>query len=353
MPASSIRKKNGSVTVTGADSKIVTNLPSVTAPSPTAPTLAAPTPDREARLAAAEDALVNAVQGIQTSQEFMAALEFAARRHRYSFSNTLLMYGEHQRRRELDPDLPEDPGVFMSYQAWQDSDRQVRKGEKGYPVLVPMKASGRFYTNAVGERVFLKKGEKAPTGVVVERASGRVVGFRVGSTFAEYQTDGEPLPKPPTPRLLEDGEIEGLTDSTERLVRENGFEVELVPASQLGGANGVMIPDEKKIMIRDDVSPAQLQKTLLHETAHMLLHAGDDFQYDGKHRGFAETEAESVAYMVTSILGGDTSEYSVPYVATWSTGMSASELRKTINSVGSTANRIVDALGVGDPVSGE
>ncbi len=55
-------------------------------------------------------------------------------------------------------------------------------------------------------------------------------------------------------------------------------------------------------------------KTLAHELAHALLHAGFE------DRSLAELEAESTAYVVCRQLGIDSGEYSFGYVATWAGG---------------------------------
>jgi len=55
---------------------------------------------------------------------------------------------------------------------------------------------------------------------------------------------------------------------------------------------------------------------LIHELAHVLLHQDTDLC----DREIAEVEAESVAFVVSSALGSDTSDYSFPYVARWGGG---------------------------------
>ena len=56
-------------------------------------------------------------------------------------------------------------------------------------------------------------------------------------------------------------------------------------------------------------------KTLIHEAAHVLLHQTPPAPH--LPRAMKEVEAESVAYVVASVHGMATDDYSFPYVAGW------------------------------------
>lgn len=60
-------------------------------------------------------------------------------------------------------------------------------------------------------------------------------------------------------------------------------------------------------------------------------------------RSLAETEAESVAYVVTSAWGLDVSKKNIPYVAGWS-AQDVSVLAKAAGNVVNTARTILDAV---------
>lgn len=81
---------------------------------------------------------------------------------------------------------------------------------------------------------------------------------------------------------------------------------------------------ERRIRVRQGLSPAQSVKTLAHELAHALMH-GDS--YEAK-RDVAELEAESVAYAVCQGFDIETSAYSFGYLATWAGG--GDQARKAI-----------------------
>ncbi|CAN5632994.1 hypothetical protein BH20ACT23_BH20ACT23_01960 [soil metagenome] len=67
------------------------------------------------------------------------------------------------------------------------------------------------------------------------------------------------------------------------------------------------------MVLRDDICGIQATKSLIHELAHVLLHAEADLSQ----RWVPEVEAESVAFVVARALGLDTSDYSFAYVARW------------------------------------
>ena len=84
-----------------------------------------------------------------------------------------------------------------------------------------------------------------------------------------------------------------------------------------GSLNGYTDPARRQIILSADLSPEHTAKTLIHETAHILLGHTDNLADYAHHRGLAETEAESVAYVVAGLTGFDTSSYSIGYIAGW------------------------------------
>lgn len=301
------------------------------------------------------ESFIEAIESIQDSDDFKRALDFASSIHAYSFSNQLLLWSQHRNRTQIDSSVPADPGVFMGFNSWKNNERTVMKGQRGYSILAPNTFSIREYRDPSGAWIRLNKGEKAPAGSEVRSRQG-VKGFRVTKVFAEWQTDGEPIPQAPKPKLLEGGGVQGLTPTVEGLLTDMGYKVSYVEPSdpRLMGANGVTDPRNKEIWVRNDVSAGQQQKTLVHEYAHAKLHGAEDYDYRG-HRGFAETQAESVAYMVFKRLdsGFDSSEYSIPYVASWSASMGggdkvkrSAEMRRALNGISDVTTSILDAFKV-------
>ncbi|MGH3812716.1 MAG: ImmA/IrrE family metallo-endopeptidase [Pseudonocardiaceae bacterium] len=93
-------------------------------------------------------------------------------------------------------------------------------------------------------------------------------------------------------------------------------------AAKLGGANDRTDFTNRTITVRDDIPELARCKTLTHELGHVLLHDPDSNDSDEvrdalSHRGRAEVEAESVAFMVLTAHGIASDECTFPYVATW------------------------------------
>lgn len=55
-------------------------------------------------------------------------------------------------------------------------------------------------------------------------------------------------------------------------------------------------------------------------------------------------EAESVAFVVCQHFGIDTSDYSFGYVAGWSRGRELAELKASLDTIHSTAGKIINAI---------
>jgi len=83
------------------------------------------------------------------------------------------------------------------------------------------------------------------------------------------------------------------------------------------GTHGVFESKARRITVSSTLSPNAAFKTLIHETAHALLHR------ENTERTQAELEAESCAYLVCAELGLDTGSYSFAYLADWSPSVQA------------------------------
>ncbi|HEO8062531.1 TPA: ImmA/IrrE family metallo-endopeptidase, partial [Streptococcus agalactiae] len=90
---------------------------------------------------------------------------------------------------------------------------------------------------------------------------------------------------------------------------------------ELGQEDGFYSPQTNEIVIKKGMSYERTLSTLIHEMAHSELHNKQSLteRFDGKlTRSTKELQAESIAYVVSSHLGFDTSQESFPYLASWS-----------------------------------
>ena len=161
---------------------------------------------RDAKLDALHEQLTNAVESLVSGDDWKQALEFAARFRARSFNNTLLIFVQHEAAFETGR-VPEPvPTYVAGFKQWQALGRQVEKGQSGYMILAPV--TGRFasFTPKVAESWRrLGRFEKPRPG---EAVRSRMVGVRPAYVWDVSQTAGDPIPTPPSPRLL-DGEAPG------------------------------------------------------------------------------------------------------------------------------------------------
>jgi N-terminal domain of anti-restriction factor ArdC len=301
---------------------------------------------RQAKLDALSDRLEQAVGQLVSGEDWLRAVEFAARFRSRSFTNTLLIYLQHTEA-YVQGRLPSpEPTYVAGFRQWQRLGRSVVKGQSGYMIRSPVTA--RFASTDPSDPASwrrLDRGEQPRPG---EQVRVQMTGVKPGYVWDVSQTDGDPLPEPPRPVLLDGQAPPGLWDGLAAQVHARGFQLADAPdTGALSGANGVTDFTASTVTVRADMPDAARTKTLAHELAHIVLGheaRGDD----GLHRGIGEVEAESVATMVTAAHGMDTSDYTVPYVAHWSATVEdrgpVEVVRGTGELVRRTALAILDRL---------
>lgn len=279
--------------------------------------------------------LIDAVGELVTSQDWKRALEFAARFRSRSFSNSMLIYVQHQTAFAAGRVPEPTPTYVAGFKQWASLDRHVDKGQAGYAILAPVTA--RFASVTPGDRASWRRlagGEHPVPGEVVR---SRMVGVRPAYVWDVSQTSGAPLPEPPRPALLRGEAPTGLWDGLADQVIARGFGMRSVSnAAVIGGANGLTNYTTHEVSIRTDMDDAARVKTLAHELGHVLLH-GPDEGGSLLHRGIVEVEAESVALMVAAAHGLNTEDYTVPYVSSWASSVDG---KAPVEVVQSTAERV-------------
>lgn len=192
---------------------------------------------QEAKLDELHERLTGAVEQLVSGDDWRRALAFAARFRARSFSNTLLIWAQHEAAYEAGR-VPEPvPSYVAGYRQWQALGRQVMKGQPGYMIFAPV--TGRFASSKPADAESwrrLGKGEKPRPGEVVR---SKMIATRPAYVWDASQTSGDPIPEPPAPRLLEGEAPRGLWDGLAAQVHAAGFEVLRVPHEGLiHGANG-------------------------------------------------------------------------------------------------------------------
>jgi antirestriction protein ArdC len=283
----------------------------------------------EARKAEMEEItgkLESGVKEVFNGDNYKNYLDFCARLPRYSVNNQILIMMQKP-----------DATMCQSFTNWKEVNRFVRKGEKGIRILAPAPykmQKEQDKTDSSGKTILDRDGEP-----VKETVEVTINAFKPVSTFDISQTDGDPVPTPGVEELT--GSVEGYETLLAAIK-----EVVPVPISfeQIdSGAKGFYHLEENRIVVQEGMSEAQTVKTLLHEASHQALHSREamDASSEKKSKNQKETEAESVAYVVCQHYGIDTSEYSFPYVATWSADKEVPELKASLDTIRRTASELI------------
>ena len=273
--------------------------------------------------------LETGVSELFTSERYQEYLKTMSKFHNYSFNNTLLIAMQRP-----------DATLVTGYRNWQSMGRQVKKGEKGITIIAPAPIKRKK------EQAVLDQDQKPVIGPdgkpKTEEVEITLPCFKAITVFDIEQTTGEPI-QTLAPEILtaavEDYDLflEAIREISPVPIRFDTID---------GTANGYYHNLDKEIVIKKDMSQSQTLKTAIHETAHARLHDREIMESQGieKDRLTKEVEAESVAYCVCSAFELDTSEYSFPYIAGWSSGKEMRELKSSMDVIRKTAGEMIDEL---------
>ena len=263
------------------------------------------------------DQLEKGVTELFESEKYKAYLTCMSKFHNYSLNNTLLIAMQKP-----------DATLVAGFNAWKyKHGRTVRKGEKGIRILAP-------YTYVVDAET--GKTPESETAELVERT-----GFKPTFVFDVSQTEGKELPSLGVVELS--GDVKDY-DKLYRALRLNcPVAIELKEIED--GSKGYFSDSEDLVVIKTGMSQIQTIKTLVHETAHALLHSKAALDPDHPiDRKTMEVEAESIAYTVCKRYGLDTDDYSFGYIAGWSSGKDVKELRTSLERIKGTSDKLITEL---------
>jgi N-terminal domain of anti-restriction factor ArdC len=294
-----------------------------------------------AKVTAAQEVLAAEVGALVTGADWQQFLDFQAQLYDYSANNVILIFAQHARAYAEGRVSEPTPTYVAGFETWRALGRSVDRGQHGYAVLAPMRSTRRQARDAEGNVRVLRRGDK-PNLDETETRGPVLRGFTVATVFDASQTSGKNLPDPPRPRLLAGEAPRGLGAAVKELIESAGFVVDtVVDASHLQGANGQTNWSTQVVVVRADMDDAAMVKTLIHEAAHVLLHQPPAASH--LPRSLKEVEAESVAYVVASVHGMPTDEYSFPYVAGWAGQDAAKAIQQTQARVNTAARAIIEA----------
>ncbi len=231
-----------------------------------------------------------------------------SRFHQYSFGNVL----------EIARQMPTATRV-AGFWTWKNLGRSVKAGQKGIRILAPI-VGVRRKKDAEANKDITKQNERA------------LLGFRNAYVFDISQTDGVDLPS-----LHEvSGDPGENIDRLAAFVKSKG--IQLVYNANIAPALGMSYGG--RIAILPGQSKAETFSTLVHETAHELLHRSE--RRTATTKTVRETEAEAVAFVVGKAVGLVNDNASASYIQLYHGN--ASLLAESFEVIQQTASVILIAL---------
>ena len=296
---------------------------------PTVQTATIPLPVQGKDMDSIMQSLESGVEELFTSNRYQEFLKTMAKFHNYSFNNTMLIAMQRP-----------DATLVTSYKNWQSMGRQVMKGEKGITIIAPAPYKKMKEKEVLDEnqRPIMGTDGKPKT----EQVEVTVPHFKAVTVFDIAQTSGEPI-QTLEPELLT-AAVQDFDSFMQAIQKISPVPIRFDEID--GNANGYYHNADKEIMIKKGLSESQTLKTAIHETAHAKLHDKEIMESLGveKDRLTKEVEAESVAYCVCSSFGLDTSDYSFPYIAGWSSSREMKEMKASMDVIRKTAGEMIDQL---------
>ena len=254
-------------------------------------------------------------QGLETyatSDKYRDLLKTMSKFHNYSAQNCLLILAQQP-----------DASFVAGFDSWKRNfHRYVKKDSKSIMIKSPC-----TYT------------QKNEDGTEEER-----LGFKASYVFdisCTAQISGKPVVQIGVENLQ--GSVQNYSDFL--LCLTSCAEIPIEYQKLKGKANGCYTEDtEPHIIIDSSLSELQTIKTLIHEIAHSRLHSSTSTEKSEKKktRDQRELEAESVAFIVCSYFNLDTSDYSFPYILSWSAERFREILKDSMSDIQKVSSYIIE-----------
>lgn len=290
---------------------------------------------KQEEISALANRIDEGVKQVFESERFKDYLKFCSSFTNYSMGNTMLIA------------MQKPQATFVaSFKKWQELGRNVDKGQKGIGILAPvqiktgdMLVSEKEVTNDLGMKQYNDDGT-----VKTEKVEEPIkkLAFKQVYVFDVSQTSGKELPT-----LMD--ELNGELDSDHKKAILSGVQKAVnIPVEFENirtGAKGYFDSQNQRIAINEGMSDFQTVKTAFHEAAHKFLHDKTQNLPTSKlSRNDREVQAEATAFIIASKYGIDTSEYSFPYIASWSQGKELNQLKSYLNEIQTAAREICKSI---------
>ena len=247
----------------------------------------------------------------ETLANYLGAM---ARFHSYSFGNIL----------QIARQRPTATRV-AGFGTWKELGRFVKRGEKGIQILAPVVGYRRKRDDTEQEQETDSKPQRV------------LIGFRAVYVWDYEQTEGADLPEM---NHTISGDVGGNHDRLIDFLASQDIALEF--NERIAPALGVSYGG--KIALLPGQSKAEEFVTLVHETAHELLHKAERRTFTTA--TVRETEAEAVAFIVGQAVGLEMGAASSDYIQLYKGN--AALLAESLEVVQRTASTILRALRVED-----
>lgn len=284
----------------------------------------------------------DAINSFKDESDIKTFLDNIIKFNNYSYNNQVLIWMQNK-----------DASYVASLRTFNKMGYKVNSGEKGLKILIPnfynivkiKQEDGSYQYKpqfALTEEELEKYKNKDDDSITFHNQ--KLSNFRVGSVFDVSQTNMpiDEINKTLDP-VLEDERAPEITDNFIKAIYKSDFKVEYVDNIE-SGAKGYCDFDNNKIVVKKGMGNLMRLKVVIHEYAHSLAHKHlkDNKMDYVEHRNKYETEAESIAYVVSKYLGLDVSDYSNMYLYSWSKEKDFKEIDDSLNTIVNYSKMIIN-----------
>jgi len=282
-----------------------------------------------------------AIEKFKNESDIKKFLDNIIKFNNYSFNNQMLIWVQRP-----------DSSYVTSFKTIKDMGYMLNKDSKGIKIFIP-----NFY-NLVKIKIDDEKYECKPYFLLSNEEKKKyndknddtitfykqkLSGFSLGNVFDVKDTtipmdiiDAELNP------VINDRTAEDIMDCFIKTIYNDGFKVEFKELD--GGTKGYCEHSSHTIVVRKGLGSLMQMKVLIHEYAHALAHKhlennNRDYQ---ENRSKYETEAESIAYVVSKYLDMNPNDYSLSYLYAWSKQKDFKEIDDSLNTIVNYSKRIIN-----------
>lgn len=259
----------------------------------------------------------------------------------YSFNNQILIWSQRP-----------DAEYVTSFKTIKDMGYKLNEGSKGIKILIPnfynivkiKQDDGKYafkpyFLLSDDEKERYKNKEDNSVTFHTQKLSG----FSIGNVFDVNDTNipMDVINSELNP-ILTDERAENMINCFIKTIYNDGFKVEFKELDS--SVKGYCDHTNHSIVIKKGLGSLMQMKVLIHEYAHALAHKhlennNRDYQ---EHRNQYETEAESIAYIVSKYLNMDTSSYTLNYLYAWSKEKDFKEIDDSLNTIVNYSKKIIN-----------